>query len=409
MIRLSSLTAAVSALALASACAPQAQIPAQIPPQASAAQAPAPVPWRLADADGIETRDHLILTIALDDPEALAEAAAEIERRYGVALTAEWPLNSIAVHCLVIDVSGVADVEGLIASMRADGRIRTVQRMQDFQTLAVSYKDPLFPAQSALTRINAPRAQAFSTGEGVRIGVVDSGVDAAHPDLAARLAMNRDFVASGPARGAAAEPHGTAVAAVIGADAQNGIGMVGVAPGASLVGLRACWQQGASGRCSSFSLARALNFAILQKIPVLNLSLGGPPDPLLEELIAEAIARGTVIVAAWGEQGGAAFPASVPGVIGAGAGGVPAPQVDVLSAAPGGGYGYFSGSSVATAHVTGVAALMLALNPAMTPDQVARALRDAAAAPAGRPVLDACAALGAAESLPDGCLGQPSG
>lgn len=402
MIRGAGAACLLGALLLGTACAPQTRT---APP-------PAP-PWRLAQADGIASRDHLILTVPLADPEALAALAADIERRFGVRLAAEWPLKSIAVHCLVIDAGGVADIDGLIVRMQADPAIRTVQRMQSFDVLSTrpeatarAYPDPLFAAQTALTRLNVPRAHLMATGVGVAVGVVDSGIDADHPDLADQMAENRDFVDLRPAR--AAEAHGTAIAALIGAEAGNGAGIVGVAPGAKLIGLRACWQMAdGGGRCSSFSLARALNLAILNRIRVVNLSLGGPPDPLLEELVRALLADGAVVVAAWGEQAAEAFPAAIPGVIGAGGGGLPAPEIDVISAAPGGGYGYVSGSSVAAAHVAGVAALVLSARPGLSPAEVSRTLQDAVRDEAAgkRPMLDACEAVRAVEAGRGSCAG----
>lgn len=357
-------------------------------------------PWRLVDADQIATGDHIILTVPLATPSDLDALATEIARRYGVELAAEWPLQAIEVHCFVMKTNGDADVATLIRQMQADGRIRTVQRMQGFEVyeprvLDNDYQDPLLPYQKGFLRMNALRAHLRSTGAGIRVGVVDSGIDATHPDLAARLVESRDFV--GRAGTGAAEAHGTAIAGVIGADADNATGMVGVAPGAQLVGLRACWQSpGKPGQCSSFSLARSLNFAILNRIPVLNLSLGGPPDPLLEELVLAAIDRGSIVVAAWGETGIAAFPASLPGVIAAGRrehGGIPAPSTDVLSTAPGGRYRYVSGSSVAAAHVSGVVALLLASRAGLGAQDVARTLNGALRDGDGGRLLDACAAL----------------
>ncbi|WP_157982223.1 S8 family serine peptidase [Oceanicella sp. SM1341] len=375
------------------ACAPAPE--AALPGRAAAP------PWRLADAEGIASDGYLILTVAPDTPEALAALAAAITQRYGVDLAAEWPLQAISVHCLVLDARRHPDPDALLALLRADPRIRTVQRMQSFSVMALApgppHDDPLFAAQTALARLNAPRAQQLSRGAGVRVGVIDSAIDPGHPDLGERLVESRDFVSRVPS--AAAEAHGTAIAGIIGATAGNATGIVGVAPEAELVGLRACWQEpGGSGqeggRCSSFSLARALNFAVLGDIPVLNLSLGGPPDALLEELLRAALSRGTVVVASWGESARPAFPAALPGVIAAGgAAGLPAPQVDVLSTAPGGGYGYVSGSSVAAAHVSGVAALLLAARPSLGPEALARALQ-AAVRPRPEPVLDACRAVG---------------
>ena len=368
--------------------------------------------WQLADADEIAAPSYIILTVPLDEGPALRVVAAQIAARYDVSLAAEWPLRSIAVHCLVMDARRHSDVADLLARMRADSRIRTAQIMQEFEVFEdmpreITYDDPLLPSQQAIRMLNAVRAHGRTTGQGVRIGVVDSGIDGEHPDLAPRLIDARDFVKR--RRTGAAEQHGTAIAGVIGAAARNGAGIVGVAPGAELVGLRACWQAaGQSGRCSSFSLARALNFAILNNIKVLNLSLGGPPDPLLEELVQRALANGAIIVAAWGESGDATFPASVQGVIAAGRrryGGIPAPYTDVISTAPGGRYRFVSGSSVAAAHVSGVVALLLAANAELSGPEIEQILIGALTEQEGGPLLDACVAL---DALPGGSFRCPS-
>ena len=107
-----------------------------------------------------------------------------------------------------------------------------------------------------------PSSIGLATGSGVRVAVVDSGIDASHPDLAGQIAVNRNFVAGRPM---AAEQHGTGVAGIIAARAGNGIGLAGIAPGAKILGLRACWQAPAKTLCDSFSLAKALYFAIDQK------------------------------------------------------------------------------------------------------------------------------------------------
>ena len=351
--------------------------------------------WQLVDADTISTDSYLILTVPLETPEALSEIAAEIEATYGVPLAAEWPLQAIAVHCLIFDASAIADVDGLIAAMQADQAIRTVQRMQGFVLSQNTDADPLFQLQWSLEKMNVAAAHLHTMGDGVRIGVVDSAMDRNHPDLTDRVLDARDFVSAKP--GQHAEAHGTAMAGIIAAEVSNNIGMVGVAPKAGLLGLRACWQAtGQSGACNSFSLARALNFALLNDVNVLNLSLGGPDDPLLKELIEAAIAQGMIVVAASGETETLEFPASINGVIAAGnalAGSIPAPMTDVLTTSLGAGHHYVSGSSVATAHVSGVVALMLAQDPSLTQTQIAQALANSVGRDDQKPMLNACEAL----------------
>lgn len=354
--------------------------------------------WLLVDADQILSDQFLILTVPLDGPENLAAVAEAIEAKFGVPLTAEWPLRAIAVHCLIFDASEHPNIEALIANMRADTRIRTVQSMQKFGVSELPFHaDPLFSLQWSLDHMNASQAHQVSMGLGVKVGVVDSAIDRTHPDLIDQLFDTRDFVNTPPSD--VAEAHGTAVAGIIAADAKNGVGMVGIAPEAALIGLRACWEaQGQSGQCSSFSLARALNFAILNDVDVLNLSVGGPFDPLIEELLTAAMEAGLIVVAASGETAETVFPASIDGVIAAGGEGadrVPAPMVDVISTAPGNRHRYVSGSSISTAHVSGVIALMLSRRADLTSAEVSQALVGGVALRNDVPLLDACKALNA--------------
>jgi subtilisin family serine protease len=155
-----------------------------------------------------------------------------------------------------------------------------------------------------------------ATGKNVRVAAIDSGAELDHPDLRGRIAIERNFV---DAREAVAELHGTAVAGIIAARAGNGVGIVGVAPEAQLMALRACWQSPADANatlCSTFTLAKALQFAIDNKARVINLSLGGPRDRLIERLVAAAVARGIVVVVAADPRiGDGGFPASLAGVL----------------------------------------------------------------------------------------------
>ena len=211
--------------------------------------------------------------------------------------------------------------------------------------------------------------------------------------------------------------HGTAVAGVIGARANNNEGILGVAPEAGLIGIKACWHGtpgGLEARCSSWTLAKAIDFAVINGASVVNLSLGGPPDPLLTRLIAKAIERGTTVMAAAMEGADApGFPASLPAVIGVVASDskndvrsgernrttmLAAPGVEILTTAPPHAYAFLSGTSLAAAHVSGVVALLLEREPMMSPGQVRLVLfstgapRGGSGAAAIR-LVDACAAL----------------
>src|SRR5258708_17645500 len=118
------------------------------------------------------------------------------------------------------------------------------------------------------------------------------------------------------------EQHGAGVAGIIAARADNGLGIVGVAPRARLLALRACWQEPAQPSnspatvCDSLGLAEALHFAIDHNAQVINLSLSGPPDRLLGGLLDAALARGITVVGAFDRAlPGGGFPASHAGVV----------------------------------------------------------------------------------------------
>ncbi|MGI9234187.1 MAG: S8 family peptidase, partial [Woeseiaceae bacterium] len=194
-----------------------------------------------------------------------------------------------------------------------------------------------------------------------------------HPDLAGRLSGVHNFVDRSNRR-FRADIHGTAVAGVIAANANNQIGIVGVAPDARVLALKACEQSGSNSRaavCNSFTLAKAIDFAIDQRADIINLSLAGPRDELLERLIDVAVEGGAVVVGAVGRTDDFPFPAAADNVIAvaneksASAGTTPlqAPGNQVVSTVPGSEYDFFSGSSISTAYVSGVVALIRQRKP----------------------------------------------
>jgi subtilisin family serine protease len=164
------------------------------------------------------------------------------------------------------------------------------------------------------------------------------------------------------------------VAGLIAAAANNGVGIVGVAPDVRLMAYKACWQDSASsaGRCNSFTIAQAIADALAAKAQVINLSLVGPSDPLLEALIARATELGVIVVGAASEDPRLGFPARLAGVLPVGEaerspgsaanadGILRAPARDIVTLVPNGHYDFASGSSLATAQISGVVALLLA-------------------------------------------------
>ena len=290
--------------------------------------------------------------------------AAALARTNGLTLATDWPLPIVGLDCYVMDVPPSRQADDVVARLARDPRVAWAQRISVFRSLG--HDDPLFGLQPASREWHLSEMHATATGHGVRVAIIDSGVQLDHPDLSGQVALNANFVADGGDR---AESHGTAVAGVIAARADNHIGIAGVAPRSRLFALRACRQASpADTLCTTLNLALALHTAIDRGAQVINLSLVGPPDRLIEQLVEAALARGISVVAAADRsvpKGG--FPAGVRGVVAvvdeasgaAPAGMVAAPGTDVPATLPDSRWGMVSGASYAAAHVSGLLALML--------------------------------------------------
>ena len=358
----------------------------------------------------------VVVTLAPASSGSSDRITAELASAHGLRHVGAFPLTSISVHCVVFEVPANRTMEEVVQSLAADPRVESAQPNQVFSGLATGPTDPYASFQYGAHVIRAPQAHRWATGRGVTVAVIDTGIETNHRDLRGRVAKTANFV-DGGAQSFARDRHGTAIAGVIGARANNDEGIFGVAPEADLIGIKACWHSTAGGleaRCSSWTLAKAIDFAVINGARVVNLSLGGPPDPLLTRLIAKAIERGTTVVAAAMEGADApGFPASLPEVVGVVASDskndvrsgernratmLAAPGVEILTTTPRQAYAFLSGTSLAAAHVSGVVALLLEREPVMSPSQVRLALFSTArpvtagGAPAIR-LVDACAAL----------------
>jgi subtilisin family serine protease len=279
----------------------------------------------------------------------------------------------------------------MVARLSSDPRVDSAQPLNEFATEAHedegAYNDPYAALQTALRDLTVAQAQRWSRGAGVRIAIVDTGVDFQHPDLAGQLITRRNFVDADEAA-FRADRHGTEVAGVIAAVPDNHIGIVGIAPDARLLALKACWQSthgNAPAACNSFTLAKALQSAMDLRADVVNLSLAGPADPLLERLLRHGMQSGIVFVgAAPPASTHAGFPTGVEGVLSVAAaeeaaGGTTAlvaPGHEVLTLVPGGHWDFASGSSIAAAEVSATVALLLSLRPHLTALELERVLVD---------------------------------
>ena len=325
--------------------------------------------------------------------------AEELARLHDLTLIADWPMPVAGIDCYVMG-EAVNAPPGTADALARDPRVEWVQPMQVFKGLNGS--DPLYPVQPAAKYWHVAELHGVATGRNVRVAMIDSGVEDKHPDLAGQIVLQENFVDGRPH---APETHGTAVAGIIAARAGNGAGIEGIAPAARLMALRACWQQpDQSTQCNSFTLGKALNFAIMHDAHVINLSLTGPTDRLLQRLLDVALARRIKVVGAVDpDVHGGGFPASHPGVFAvageqskdAGTNALVAPGRDIPTTMPGGRWGFVSGASYAAAHVSGMMALLTELQPGLTPAQIRESLvinsRSSGEDLAG--TIDACATI----------------
>ncbi len=334
---------------------------------------------------------------------ARQRVAEELAAKFKLRVVDDWPMPSLGVDCFVMEAPENVAMGKLVEDVALDARVESVQGMNLFSLL--SHNDPLFPLQPTANVWHLAEIHQIATGKAVRVAEIDSGVETDHPDLRGRVAISRNFVDE---KANVAETHGTAVAGIIAARADDGVGIVGVAPQAALMTLRACWQTSSEGDravCSSFTLAKAFQFALDQDAKVVNLSLGGPQDRLLARLIGVAITRGVVIVAAAdpsSSSGG--FPASASGVLAVAADDAhdlpsttfSAPGRDIPTTLPGQRWGLVSGSSFASAEVAGLIALLLEIAPDQKPQQIREILaasETTLATPQHPRTVDACAAV----------------
>ncbi|HEX7000321.1 MAG TPA: S8 family serine peptidase [Trueperaceae bacterium] len=341
--------------------------------------------------------------------------------------------------------------------MSAEQAARQLQADPSVQVAAPNHRmyllglptDPDLHLQWGPFAVGAPFAWAYETGAAaeVTVAVIDSAIDLLHPDLVPSLLPGFDFCADDKPSCSAMDPdpygatsgaqHGTHVAGTV-AGAANGYGTVGVAPGVRVLPVKVFPVTG--GSTSVLTVDRAIRWAAGLPVTgapdnpypadVINLSLGTPEgNAVLAATIAEVQSLGVVVVAATGNQGSTAvnFPAAAAGVIGVGAldpdlrvaaysnygvgdagpGGVDlvAPGTAVRGPLPGGASWEMDGTSMAAPHVSAAAALLLARQPGLAPDEVESRLKATAYFDPG--FMDA-ERYGAGLLRVDGAIGLPS-
>jgi subtilisin family serine protease len=334
-------------------------------------------------------------------------------------------LNSLAVrhHLILLDAMPVrltnstwvrwriADrqpVPTVIRAVAADRAIRSVQPNYQFtlgRGATPQAEASANDLQYAVDKLHLTQAQTLARGRQVTVAVIDTQIDGSNPELAGAITASFDSLAvphgllgrllqklSGTFKGgdipgegsrpngSAMEPHGTEIAGTIAAHAR----LLGAAPDVHILAVRAF----GGGKGSTFSVMKGLDWAVAHDARVLNMSFAGPWDPALARVIAAAHDKGHILVAAAGNEPNspAPYPAADTHVIAVTATdasdrlfamasrgnhvAIAAPGVDILVPAPGNRVVLSSGTSFASAYVSGVAALLAECRPDITPDAV---------------------------------------
>lgn len=345
--------------------------------------------------------DQVLVVLKATDPTQAKTQVKALEGAYNLREVRSTVLQLIRRVVVLFNILGGQSVSQAIQRLTQDLRVEAAQpNLLSF--LQARYNDPHGGLQYGPARIGADRVHPHATGQGIKVAVIDTGVDDRHPDLQGRI-VERVSVVEGD--GSFVEDiHGTVIAGIIAATANNAFGIYGVAPSVELIAIKACVPEppGAlAAACTSETVARGIDAALIKGAKIVNLSLGGPRDPLIERLVNRTVELGALIVAAVGNSGPESpplYPAALEPVIGVTAtdfndelyrhsnnGGyvdLAAPGVDILSTTPGGRFGFFSGTSMAAAHVTGVMALLLQQSPGVAP-VVLRALIESTAVDLG--------------------------
>jgi hypothetical protein len=305
-----------------------------------------------------------------------------LARRHGLRRIGSQSFELIGATIGLFRITGGKTVEAASGEFAGDGSVRSVQPnfryiLQD-QNAGLSGGDP---AQYALSKLRLPQAHALADGANVAIAVIDSGIDLKHPEFAGVTITAFDALESkeGP------HAHGTGVAGAIVAHVR----LMGSAPAAHILAIRAFGTSGKAPESTSFVILRGLDLAASHGARIVNMSFAGPKDAIVGRGLAALAARNIVMVAAAGNAGPKSpplYPAADPSVMAVSATdaqdrlfaasnrgsyiALAAPGVDLFLPAPDDKYQITSGTSFSSAYISGVAALVLQRNPALKPDEV---------------------------------------
>jgi LPXTG-site transpeptidase (sortase) family protein len=348
--------------------------------QGTAALGPGLSPTPVPDLTGSYSPDEVLIKFDPNTPKKVIEQCLG-----SVNATLDSQIEEL--HVLEVKIPNGKVTES-ISSLSACQGILYAEPNYDVWMADIAPNDPGWGNQYGLLAIHAPQGWALSTGSpSVTIAFVDTGVDTHHVDLAGKIVPGYDFVNEDN------DPqddngHGTHVAGTAAAISNNRVGITGVSWGARIMPIKAL---NAYGNGSFAEVAAGIAWAADHGAQVINLSLGGTsPSSVLEDAVNYAYGKGVILVAAGGNMGSNSvlFPAAYPHVIAVAATDesnkkanfsnfgpeidVAASGVSIYSTVIGNAFGYMSGTSMSTAYVSGLAAILRGIPNNSNPDKIAQ-------------------------------------
>jgi Subtilase family len=335
-------------------------------------------------------QNEMVLHIGADVP---PETVQGVAARLGLTEVGHQQFDHIGHGLYRFRIGDGRSVSDVIRAMEAEKITATAQPNYVFrlqQDLNAARRAPATQNyQYILAKWRLPDVHRVATGRGVLVAMIDSEVDQRHPDIAGAVADRLEPIG----HEFKPQPHGTGMAGAMASHRR----LVGVAPGARILTINAFGTDGDTAYGTTEQILKGIDWAIAKGAKVINMSFAGPRDPLVQLALKKAYEQGIVLVAAAGNAGPNSeplFPAADPDVIAVTATDVndallpqanrgahiaiAAPGVDVLVPAPNAQYQLTTGTSVASAEVSGVIALMLERKPNAKPDDIRRALQTTA-------------------------------
>ncbi len=304
------------------------------------------------------------------------KSVIEVTKKYHLKPKSKATLSSVNLGMMIADTNGKNPLELAKNISRQEKKVAASTN----NTFSPAILDVSKQSQNnnayAMIETGVSTAHKTTKGNGILICMVDTPVDIFHPSLSHALIETLDLIDFNP-KNLDTQIHGTSVAGLLVSQNEH----IGIAPKAKLFAISAfstTKKRPFVLQGTSANVAKALDRCISQKADVINLSFTGGKDDLVERMVNKAIAQGIIVVAAGGNGGhwgSTVYPALIPGVIAATAVDqfkhlyplankgrfidFSAPGVNVLTIAPGGKYNIASGTSLSTAHVSGIVALLL--------------------------------------------------